>query len=74
MQFVPHTFLFGTEVIFVVWVRFYFEGNHFGYFQSVAFKADTLDGVIGHKAHFAHTYATEHLCAYTVITFIGFVA
>ena len=54
MQIMSHTFLFRAKVTLIELVWFYFYRHNLHYFKAIAFKANTLDRVVGHKAHFGN--------------------
>ena len=51
MELVPHAILLGFEVPLVVFVGLDDDGNNLGDFETVAFEAGTLHGIVGDEAH-----------------------
>lgn len=54
MQIMSHTFLFRAKVTLIELVWFYFYRHNLHYFKAIAFKTNTFDRVVGHKAHFGN--------------------
>ena len=65
-----HTFLLGTEITLVVWIRSSLNSYVLRYFQTVSLQAHTFHGIIGHQPHFVHSYLTKNLGTHTIITLV----
>lgn len=71
VEVVAHTGFFGVHVKFVVVVGGDFYGHVLDDFEAVAFEADALDGIVGHKLHLFDAEKVEYLGADTIITLVG---
>ena len=74
MEVVAHKVFLGCHVAEIVVVGLDFDGDVFHDVETVALKANTFYGIVGHESHVGDAEAAEYLSADAVIAFVGFVA
>ena len=66
-----HSGFLRLEVATIVFVRLDYNGNILHDFESVAFKADALYGIICDKTNLADSHLSKYLSANAILAFVG---
>ncbi len=69
-----HTGFLGLHIALVIGIGLYFERHYLGNLHTVAFKANTFHGIVGHEAHILDSQCVEYMGTDTVIAFVGLVS